>query len=98
MRTFDLDEAAAFLHMNPQEVRTRANRGIIPGAKRGRRWVSSTEPFFRGSVGLSRSHTIRRDELWIVSRTEGQTEARGPTENEGPRGHTPAGDPVRRSP
>jgi hypothetical protein len=25
--------------MHPQEVRTRANRGLIPRAKTGRRWV-----------------------------------------------------------
>ena len=39
MRAFDLDEAAAFLHMNAEELRARAKRGIIPGAKIGRRWV-----------------------------------------------------------
>src|SRR5258706_13043285 len=38
-RTLKLEEAAAFLHMHPEEVRTRAKRGIIPGAKTGRRWV-----------------------------------------------------------
>jgi hypothetical protein len=39
MRTLSLDEAAAFLHMHPEEVRTRAKRGLIPGAKTGRRWI-----------------------------------------------------------
>jgi hypothetical protein len=39
MKTLNLSEAAAFLHMHPEEVRTRAKRGIIPGAKIGRRWV-----------------------------------------------------------
>jgi integrase len=39
VKTFDLNEAAAFLHMHPEEVRTRARRGLIPGAKAGRRWV-----------------------------------------------------------
>jgi hypothetical protein len=39
LRTLALDEAAAFLHMHPEEVRTRAKRGLIPGAKAGRRWV-----------------------------------------------------------
>jgi hypothetical protein len=27
VKTFDLNEAAAFLHMHPEEVRTRARRG-----------------------------------------------------------------------
>jgi hypothetical protein len=58
VRTLDLNKAAAFLHMHPQGVRTRAKRGLIPGAKSGHRWGSSTEPSFRASVGLSRSHTI----------------------------------------
>ena len=39
MKTFNLREAAAFLHMHPEEVRTRAKRGIVPGAKIGRCWV-----------------------------------------------------------
>jgi hypothetical protein len=39
MKTLNLSEAAVFLHMHPEEVRTRAKRGIIPGAKIGRRWV-----------------------------------------------------------
>ena len=39
MKTLDLAEAAAFLRMHPEEVRVRAKRGLIPGAKPGRRWV-----------------------------------------------------------
>jgi hypothetical protein len=39
MKTLNLHGAAAFLHMHPEEVRTRAKRGIIPGAKIGRCWV-----------------------------------------------------------
>jgi hypothetical protein len=39
MKTLNLPEAAAFLHMHPEEVRTRTKRGIIPGAKIGRCWV-----------------------------------------------------------
>jgi hypothetical protein len=39
VKTLDLHEAAAFLHMHPEEVRTRAKRGLIPGAKAGRCWV-----------------------------------------------------------
>jgi len=39
LRTLTLEEAANFLHMHPEEVRTRAKRGLLPGAKTGRRWV-----------------------------------------------------------
>jgi hypothetical protein len=39
MNTLNLKQAAAFLHMHPEEVRSRAKRGLIPGAKVGRRWV-----------------------------------------------------------
>jgi hypothetical protein len=39
MKTLNLRDAAAFLHMHPEEVRTRAKRGLIPGAKIGRCWV-----------------------------------------------------------
>ncbi len=39
VKTLDLHEAAVFLHMHPEEVRTRAKRGLIPGAKTGRRWI-----------------------------------------------------------
>lgn len=43
VKTLNLHQAAAFLHMHPEEVRSRAKRGLIPGAKVGRRWV-----FLRG--------------------------------------------------
>ena len=39
MNTLDLAGAAAFLHMHPGELHSRAKRGLIPGAKAGRRWV-----------------------------------------------------------
>ena len=39
MITLDLEGAAAFLKMHPEEVRRRARMGEIPGAKAGKRWV-----------------------------------------------------------
>src|SRR5438034_551946 len=39
MRTFGLQEAAAFLRCHPEELRRRAKAGHIPGAKVGRAWV-----------------------------------------------------------
>jgi hypothetical protein len=60
LRTLTLDEAAAFLHMHPEEVRTRTKRGLIPGAKTGRRWVfleidlvEFVRSLYRESIGSS---------------------------------------------
>ncbi len=39
MHTMNLQEAAAFLHMNPSVLREKAKAGIIQGAKPGQRWV-----------------------------------------------------------
>ena len=39
MNTLDLQQAAAFLKMHPEEVRRRARSGQLPGAKAGKRWV-----------------------------------------------------------
>ena len=39
MKTLNLDEAAQFLKLHPEEVRRRAKAGIIPGVKLGKRWV-----------------------------------------------------------
>src|SRR5471032_2177727 len=52
IKTLDLHEAAAFLHMHPEEVRTRAKRGLIPGAKAGPVFVFSYEgnPVFQAST------------------------------------------------
>ena len=39
MHTLDLAQAAAFLHMHPEEVRRRAKLGLLPGAKPGKAWI-----------------------------------------------------------
>jgi hypothetical protein len=39
METLDLKQAAHFLRLHPEELRQRAKRGLIPGAKVGRCWV-----------------------------------------------------------
>ncbi|WP_143032480.1 helix-turn-helix domain-containing protein [Nitrosomonas sp. Nm33] len=39
MKTLNLEEAALFLKLHPEEVRRRAKSGIIPGAKLGKRWA-----------------------------------------------------------
>ncbi|MDV6344783.1 helix-turn-helix domain-containing protein [Nitrosomonas sp. Is37] len=39
MKTLNLEEAAQFLKLHPEEVRRRVKAGIIPGAKLGKRWA-----------------------------------------------------------
>jgi len=39
MKTLILNEAANFLHMNPEVLRRKAKQGEIPGRKVGRKWV-----------------------------------------------------------
>src|SRR5437868_2140319 len=39
METLDLKQAAQFLRLHTRELRVRAKRGQIPGAKVGRCWV-----------------------------------------------------------
>ena len=64
LRTLTLDEAAGFLHMHPEEVRTRAKRGLIPGAKTGRRWVFLEIDL----VDFVRSlYSVRRQALQVTS-------------------------------
>ena len=39
MRSFDLEEAARFLHMSPAVLRQHARQGRLKAAKPGKRWV-----------------------------------------------------------
>lgn len=39
MKTLNLHEAAAFLRMNAESLRQKAQDGLIPGAKPGRCWL-----------------------------------------------------------
>jgi hypothetical protein len=64
MKTLNLSEAAAFLHMHPEEVRTRAKRGLIPGAKIGRCWVfidADLADFIRSQYPVRRQALPVRD-------------------------------------
>ena len=68
VKTLDLDEAAEFLHMHPEEVRTRTKRGLIPGAKAGRRWV-----FLEIDLAdfLRSLYPVRRQALQVTNSQEG---------------------------
>ena len=39
MKTLDLQEVAAFLHMCPAVLAQKAREGLVPGAKPGKCWV-----------------------------------------------------------
>ncbi|MFD2365821.1 helix-turn-helix domain-containing protein [Pseudoduganella sp. GCM10020061] len=39
MGTLDLQQAARFLRMHPEQVRRRAKLGLLPGAKPGKAWI-----------------------------------------------------------
>jgi excisionase family DNA binding protein len=39
MRTLNLQEAAALLHLHPTTLAAKARAGVIPGARLGKRWV-----------------------------------------------------------
>src|SRR6516225_12259299 len=68
VKTLDLNEAAAFLHMHPEEVRRRAKRGLVPGAKAGRRWVfleTDLADFVRSL------YPVRRQALQVTTPQEG---------------------------
>ena len=57
MHTLDLKQAAAFLHMHPEEVRRRAKLGLLPGAKPGKSWIfidSDLAEFVRSHYAVQR--------------------------------------------
>lgn len=39
MNTFNLEQAAAFLHLHPMTLLRKAQSGEVPAAKPGKRWV-----------------------------------------------------------
>lgn len=39
MKTLDLNEAAAFVHLHPHTLEAKARAGAVPGAKPGKCWV-----------------------------------------------------------
>lgn len=46
LKTLNLTEAAALLHMHKETLRERAKAGEIPGAKVGKQWVFIEEDLF----------------------------------------------------
>src|SRR5574337_574296 len=64
MQTLTLTEAAAFLKMHPEEVRSRAKRGVLPACKPGRRWVFIDEDL---AAFLRDRYSSRRQALRVAS-------------------------------
>lgn len=53
IRTFDVTVAAAILHMSPYTLRQMADKGVIPAAKIGKRWLFTDEAlaeYLRGEI------------------------------------------------
>jgi hypothetical protein len=70
MHTLDLEQAAAFLHMHPEEVRRRAKLGLLPGAKPGKAWVFIDDDL----VAYVRArYAYPRQALQVTSRKEQQS-------------------------
>ena len=67
VKTLDLSEAAGLLHMHPEVVRGRAKRGLIPGAKVGRRWV-----FIEADLAefIRSLYSVRRRALQVTTSQE----------------------------
>ena len=89
MKTLNLHEAAAFLRMHPEEVRTRAKRGLIPGAKPGKRWVfleDDLAAFVRSLYAAPRPPLRSKpaDQVWACANeeTSGGLTSSLPTERE----------------
>ena len=67
MNTLDLQQAAAFLHMHPEEVRRRAKLGLLPGAKPGKSWIFLDDDL----AEYVRSHyAVQRQALQVTPRKE----------------------------
>jgi hypothetical protein len=64
MQTLTLTEAAAFLKMHPEEVRSRAKRGVLPACKPRRRWVFIDDDL---AAFLRERYAPRRQALRVAS-------------------------------
>jgi len=65
----DIDEAAAYLKMNFETLRLKANLGEIPGSKPGRKWVFLKEDlnaYLRGCYGKKAvTDKITGRKIWV---------------------------------
>jgi hypothetical protein len=68
METLDLEQAAHFLKLHPEELRRRAKAGVVPAAKVGKRWVF-LEPDLAGY--LRSLYAVPRQALQVMLGKEG---------------------------
>jgi hypothetical protein len=73
-RTFDLAEAAAFLHIGEDTLRERAHRGDIPGAKIAVEWVFLEDALVEYLRDETKRQTAER-KANAVAKLEGQPAA-----------------------
>lgn len=57
MRTLDLTEAAAFVHLHPHTLEAKARAGEVPGAKPGKCWVFIDDDLVQWLRGMYRGAT-----------------------------------------
>lgn len=68
MRTFNLDEAAAFLKISPDTMQLLARSGSVPGAKIGKCWIffdEALESYLRNEVTAQTVERRRRQGLTV---------------------------------
>ena len=63
MKTLNLREAAVFLHTHAEELRTRAKRGLSPGAKIGRSWVFINDDL---AALIRTQYSVRQQARWGI--------------------------------
>lgn len=61
MKTLNLEQAAAFLHMHPYTVMQKVHAGEIPAAKPGKRWVFIEDDLADYLRGQYRSPAVAPD-------------------------------------
>jgi len=71
MQTLDLDEAATFLKMNPETLRSKANAKVVPGKKAGKRWIFIKEHL---ADWVSGRYPEQGQELRVIDGGKQQTE------------------------
>ena len=63
MKALNLREATVFLHTHAEELRTRAKRGLSPGAKIGRSWVFINDDL---AALIRTQYSVRQQARWGI--------------------------------
>lgn len=76
MKTLDLIEASAFLHLHPHTLEAKTRAGMIPGAKPGKCWVFIDVDLADWLRGQCRSGTENKGEIFRTASVVAPTGAR----------------------